>query len=28
MSVEFQLIPDTDEAIGTLLSHTRSWIEL
>jgi uncharacterized protein YndB with AHSA1/START domain len=28
MSVEFQLIPDTDRAIGTLLSHTRSWIEL
>ena len=28
MSVEFQLIPDTDRAIGTLLSHTRSWIQL
>jgi uncharacterized protein YndB with AHSA1/START domain len=26
--VEFQLVPDTDRAIGTLLSHTRSWIEL
>jgi uncharacterized protein YndB with AHSA1/START domain len=28
IAVEFQLIPDTDTAIGTLLSHTRSWIEL
>jgi uncharacterized protein YndB with AHSA1/START domain len=28
IAVEFQLIPDTDTATGTLLSHTRSWIEL
>jgi uncharacterized protein YndB with AHSA1/START domain len=27
MSVEFQLLPETDGAAGTLLSHTRSWME-
>jgi uncharacterized protein YndB with AHSA1/START domain len=27
MSVEFRLIPDTEGTTGTLLNHTRSWIE-
>ncbi|HYQ34572.1 MAG TPA: SRPBCC family protein [Mycobacterium sp.] len=27
MSVEFHLLPATDGAAGTLLSHTRSWLE-
>ncbi|KLO43349.1 hypothetical protein ABW17_09795 [Mycobacterium nebraskense] len=27
MSVEFHLLPDPDVAAGTVLSHTRSWIE-
>jgi uncharacterized protein YndB with AHSA1/START domain len=27
MSVEFQLLCDTDRTDGTLLSHTRSWLE-
>jgi uncharacterized protein YndB with AHSA1/START domain len=27
MSVEFELAPETDGAAGTLLSHTRSWLE-
>jgi hypothetical protein len=27
MSVEFRLLPDTAGATGTLLSHTRTWIE-
>jgi uncharacterized protein YndB with AHSA1/START domain len=27
MSVEFQLLPETDAAAYTLLSHTRSWLE-
>lgn len=27
MSVEFQLFPDTDGTAGTMLNHTRSWIE-
>jgi uncharacterized protein YndB with AHSA1/START domain len=27
MSVEFRLLPDSDGAAGTLLSHTRSWPE-
>jgi uncharacterized protein YndB with AHSA1/START domain len=27
MSVEFHLLPDTDGAAGTLLNHTRTWIE-
>jgi uncharacterized protein YndB with AHSA1/START domain len=28
MAVEFQVRPETDGATGTLLSHTKSWIEL
>ena len=28
MSVEFQLVDEIDGAPGTLLSHTRSWVEL
>jgi uncharacterized protein YndB with AHSA1/START domain len=27
MSVEFDLLPDTEGTTGTLLKHTRSWIE-
>jgi len=27
MSVEFQLLPDTEGTAGTLLNHTRTWIE-
>ncbi|WP_374022758.1 SRPBCC domain-containing protein [Mycobacterium sp. HNNTM2301] len=27
MSVEFHLVPETNRAAGTLLRHTRSWIE-
>ncbi|WP_055401318.1 MULTISPECIES: SRPBCC domain-containing protein [unclassified Mycobacterium] len=27
MSVEFQLMPETNGTAGTRLSHTRSWIE-
>jgi uncharacterized protein YndB with AHSA1/START domain len=27
MSVEFQLLPDTDGTAGTWVNHTRSWIE-
>jgi uncharacterized protein YndB with AHSA1/START domain len=27
MSVEFRLLPDSDGTAGTLLNHTRSWIE-
>jgi uncharacterized protein YndB with AHSA1/START domain len=27
MSVEFHLLPDTEGTTGTLLNHTRSWIE-
>jgi uncharacterized protein YndB with AHSA1/START domain len=27
MSVEFQLLPDTEGPTGTWLNHTRSWIE-
>jgi uncharacterized protein YndB with AHSA1/START domain len=27
MSVEFQLLPDTEGAAGTLLKHTRTWVE-
>ena len=27
MSVEFRLLPDTDGADGTWVSHTRSWLE-
>lgn len=27
MSVDFLLMPDTNGAAGTLLSHTRTWIE-
>jgi uncharacterized protein YndB with AHSA1/START domain len=27
MSVEFRLLPGTDGTAGTLLNHTRSWIE-
>jgi uncharacterized protein YndB with AHSA1/START domain len=27
MSVEFQLLPEGEAAAGTLLSHTRSWLE-
>jgi uncharacterized protein YndB with AHSA1/START domain len=27
MSVEFRLLPETEGAAGTLLSHTRTWIE-
>ena len=27
MSVEFHLLPDTEGTTGTLLKHTRSWIE-
>ena len=27
MSVEFHLLPDTEGTTGTLLSHTRTWIE-
>jgi uncharacterized protein YndB with AHSA1/START domain len=28
MSVEFQLVPDTEGATGTWVNHTRTWIEL
>jgi uncharacterized protein YndB with AHSA1/START domain len=28
MSVEFQLLPDTEGATGTWVNHTRRWIEL
>ena len=27
MSVEFHLLPDTEGTTGTLLNHTRTWIE-
>jgi uncharacterized protein YndB with AHSA1/START domain len=27
MSIEFHLVPDTDGTSGTLLNHTRTWIE-
>ena len=27
MSVEFRLVPDTVGTVGTLLTHTRTWIE-
>ena len=27
VSVEFRLLPDTDGTAGTLLNHTRTWIE-
>jgi hypothetical protein len=27
MSVEFQLIPDTEGITGTVLNHTRAWVE-
>jgi uncharacterized protein YndB with AHSA1/START domain len=27
MSVEFQLVPDIDGTTGTMLNHTRTWIE-
>ena len=27
MSVEFRLLPDTEETSGTWLNHTRSWAE-
>jgi uncharacterized protein YndB with AHSA1/START domain len=27
MSVEFRLLPDTEGTTGTVLNHTRSWVE-
>ena len=27
MTVEFQLLPETEGSTGTLLNHTKSWIE-
>jgi uncharacterized protein YndB with AHSA1/START domain len=27
LSVEFQLVPDTEGATGTWVNHTRTWIE-
>lgn len=27
MTVEFQLLPDTERTVGTLLIHTRTWVE-